>query len=166
METQLPPDPAVNSIADIALPSAASHMPQTWGWAALAILVLLAVVTLLQLGLRRRQANRNRREALAELDALIDLGAVSTDSVDFQQKLAEIVKRTALVAWKREAVVSLTGAEWAQFIATHGGARGRSDVLGKLVSDREYIARPMLPEEREALVVAARQWIEEHYVSA
>lgn len=166
METQLPPDPALKSLADIALPSPVSYMPQTWGWAALAILILLGLMALLLFWLRRWNANRYRREALAELDALVHQSAAATDGADFQQKLAEIVKRTALAAWSRETVASLSGTEWAKFIASHDPARDKSEALTKLVNDREYAARPIPPEEREALVVAARQWIEKHYVSA
>ena len=166
METELPPDPALKSLADIALPPPVSYMPQTWGWAALAILALLAVVVLLAMWLKHRRANRYRREALAELDALIDQGAVSTDAIDFQQKLAEIVKRTALAAWKRETVAGLAGAAWAQFIAANGPGKGRTEALTKLVDDREYSVRPMSADERAALAAAAHEWIEKHHVSA
>jgi len=157
-------DAALKSLADIALPPPISYMPQTWGWAALAILLLLAAAALLWISLRRRQANRYRREALAELDALVGRGA--GEAGDFQQKLAEILKRTALAAWPREAVASLSGAGWAQFLAGHGPSKDASEPLAALVNDREYAARPMRPDEQAALVAAVRLWIERHHVSA
>lgn len=159
-------DAALKSLVDIALPPPVSYMPQTWGWAVLAMLVLIVVIALLWRWLRRWQANRYRREALAELDLLVERSAVSTDSDDFQQRLAAIVKRTALAAWPRETVASLSGAGWAQFLAANGPAKGGTEALASLVDDREYAARPMQPGEQAALAVAARLWIEKHHVSA
>lgn len=157
-------DAALKSLADIALPPPVSYMPQTWGWAALAIVLLLAAAALLWIWLRRWQANRYRREALAELDALVGQGA--GESGDFQQKLAEILKRTALAAWPRETVANLSGAGWAQFLAGHGPPKDRTDPLAKLVDDREYAVRPMRPDEQATLVAAVRLWIEKHHVPA
>jgi hypothetical protein len=159
-------DAALKSLADIALPPPVSYMPQTWGWAALAIVVLLAIAVLLWLWLRRWQANRYRREALAELDALVAPAVGPAGSVDFQMKLAEIVKRTALAAWPRETVASLSGAGWAQFLGEHGPEKHKTEALIRLVNDREYAATPVPPDEQAALVAAIRQWIEKHHVSA
>src|SRR6478736_5715722 len=58
---------ALRSLKDIALPPAVSWMPQTWGWAVLAAILVLIVAAAFILWLRRYRANAYRREALALL---------------------------------------------------------------------------------------------------
>lgn len=119
------PDPMLDAtlrqMADIALPPAVSMMPATWGWAALIAAVALGLAAVLWHWLRRRARNRYRREALAELSHLekaIDTPAGRRHAL---QSLPMLLKRTALAAWQRETVASLSGEGWSDFLRAHAG---------------------------------------------
>ena len=79
-------------------------MPQTAGWYVLFALLALAAGFQLIKWIREWKRNRYRRAALRELPhtRIEDLSA--------------LLKRTALAAWPREDVASLTGESWLQFL--------------------------------------------------
>jgi cbb3-type cytochrome oxidase subunit 3 len=158
----------LQQLADISVPPAVSFVPQTWGWVALAILLLVAIIAIAYVRHRRREANRYRREALAELDRLEF--AMRDDAGREQAVLAlpPLLKRVALAAWPREAVAPMTGARWVEFLQGHAGSRPFPDAAGRLFEDIEYRVggSPVGAEEAELFARAARQWIEGHRVSA
>lgn len=91
-------------------PEPVSMAPQTWGWVALAvILVALLATASYRLWLRRR-GNAYRRIALEQL---------RTDGTTVAQAAA-ILRRSALVAFPRAQVAGLTGGEWIGFLETTG----------------------------------------------
>ena len=61
-------------IADIVEPATIPWTPQTVGWVILLVLVIGALGLIVWSWLRRREANRYRREALAAIDAPRALG--------------------------------------------------------------------------------------------
>lgn len=168
------PDPvtslALRQLADITQPPPVSWMPQTWGWALVAILVAALVLLALYRWRRRWLANRYRRDALAEL-ALIEseLG----DAAKRPQAVAsmpELLKRVALAAWPREAVAQLSDDRWLAFLRGHGAADAFDGSAGRLLDDLEYRpakARDDISEdEARRFAASARRWIEGHVVSA
>lgn len=168
------PDPvtslALRQLADITQPPPVSWMPQTWGWAVLAlILAALALFALLRWR-RHWLANRYRRDALAEL-ALIesDLGDPAA-RVEALAAMPELLKRVALAAWRRPAVARLSGGEWLAFLRAHGAAGAFDGPAGRLLDDLEY--RPaktrdgISEDEARLFAASARRWIEGHVVSA
>lgn len=158
---------ALKALNDIVVPTPVSYMPQTWGWAALAILLLAVFALLAWRWLRRWKANRYRREALAALDALARQAESSATPAGVEQELAELLKRTALGAWPREEVAKLSGAAWAEFLAAHSG-ESADPVLSALVDEQEYRAPDageLSAKEQARMIAAVRKWIEGHYVS-
>ncbi|SFB32512.1 protein of unknown function [Rhizobium sp. NFR07] len=158
---------ALRSLHDIVLPQPVSRMPQTWGWGLLAAIVLVLLLTFAIRAIRRFRRNAYRRDALQHL---ADLEGGMTDAALRAQafrKLAELLKRTALAAWPRAQVATLTGSVWAQFLGRSGGA-GRE--LASLLDDLEYrgdVSLAVLSEDQaEDALRAARDWIERHHVSA
>ncbi|SDI52513.1 protein of unknown function [Ferrimonas sediminum] len=91
--------------------------PAPWSWplSISASLVLLALSVALGLGLvwvwHRHRHQRPLRCALQELQALPDTVTI-TD-------LSGLMKRTALCYYPREQVASLSGADWAQWLAQY-----------------------------------------------
>lgn len=165
------PDPMLDAtlrqMADIALPPAVSMMPATWGWAALIAAVALGLAAVLWHWLRRRARNRYRREALAELSHLekaIDTPAGRRHAL---QSLPMLLKRTALAAWQRETVASLSGEGWSDFLRAYAGTARIDDEAYRFFAESEYrpsdLASADEAKARQRLA-AARQWIEAHDV--
>ncbi|QDL90406.1 DUF4381 domain-containing protein [Paroceanicella profunda] len=101
----------LDMLAEPPAPPPVAMTPQTWGWGALLALVLLALAWLAWRTWRHRRANAYRRAALAELAAAGDDPA----------RIAGILRRTALAAWPRTRVASLTGPDWLAFLDATGG---------------------------------------------
>jgi hypothetical protein len=155
---------ALDKLADLVVPQPVSWMPQTWGWAAVALLLLMLATWLAIRAVRRHIANRYRREALRELDGLVRRRNDGTTLT----VVAALLKRVALAAWPRRDVASLSGAAWVAFLRSHSGAAQFPEAVAHLLDDAEYRgpAPGVTAGEREAFAAAAREWIEKHRVSA
>ncbi len=105
------PDPAsLENLRDIALPPPVPWWPPAPGWwVVLAMLAVVVVVVVLR-AWRKWNANAYRRSALSELQS----------STTFTE-IGEILKRTALVAYPRTDIASLSGSRWCQWLAETGG---------------------------------------------
>ncbi|WP_027997988.1 DUF4381 domain-containing protein [Sinorhizobium arboris] len=165
------PDPMLTAtlrqMADIALPPPVSMMPATWGWAVLFAAAVLVLGGFLWRWLRQRARNRYRREALAELSRLekaIDQPAGRRHAL---QSLPALLKRTALAAWQRETVASLSGKAWSDFLQAHAGTARIDSETYRFFAEGEYrpaaLASTDEARARQRLA-AARQWIEAHDV--
>lgn len=132
----------LSNLRDIVVPSAVSFWPPAPGWwlvgAAGAVAIGLAITALL----RHRQRTAYRRDALREL--------ATAQSAD----ISAILKRTALVAFPREQVASLSGAAWLAFLDRTGGTSFANTALLALTYGGSG--------DRAAVLVQARRWIERH----
>ena len=160
---------ALQKLADVVAPPPVSWLPQTWGWAAVAVLVVAVAVWLTIRWLRRRAANRYRREALREL---MRIEAAVGDAATRPQALRavpELLKRVALTAWPRAQVASLSGSAWVAFLR-QSAADACPDGAARLLDDAEYRGPQALDaltaEQARVCIGAARTWIETHRVSA
>ncbi len=167
------PDPmtetALRALKDIAVPPPVSWMPQTWGWAVLAVILMLALAIWFALWLRHYRANAYRREALALLagvEAKIRDPATREAGI---QDLAVLLKRVALAGWPRDDVASLAGDAWVKFMGAHG-TQATGQALHRALDDLEYQAGEAAgvaqPKAEAELIADARTWIERHHVSA
>jgi hypothetical protein len=161
---------ALEKLADIAAPPPVSLMPQTWGWAVLASIVLALAAWGLLRWHRHREANRYRVEALAELarieQAMIHGGAPGAALI----QIPSLLKRVALAAWPRPRVASLAQKPWADFVGSAEGEAALPAPLAVLLNDAEYRSAKDLAavSADDALACAriAKRWIEAHRVSA
>lgn len=165
MEPAAPPglDPltalALEKLDDIVSPQPVSWLPQTWGWLALALLLVALVAFALWRRHRRYVANRYRREALAELDRL----DAASDVPDIRV-VAELLKRVALHAWPRATTASLSGAAWLDFLKKRDFS---GDSAARFLDDLEYHGDADLAEgDARQFARDARRWIERFHVSA
>lgn len=160
---------ALEKLADIVVPPPVAWTPQTWGWAALAVLLAALAGWALWRRHRRRIANRYRTEALAELaklEAMLDDAASRALALE---AMPPLVKRVALAAWPRAEVASLSGGPWVAFLRERGGAP-MPDAAARLLDDVEYRSLASLREtsaaDAKACAAAVRGWIEGHRVPA
>ncbi|WP_299893581.1 DUF4381 domain-containing protein [uncultured Ruegeria sp.] len=129
-------------------PATVSMLPQTWGWLALAVILLGFVVLVSVVFVRRRQANAYRHHALAEL-ANPDITSA---------KVAEILRRTALVAYPRRQVAGIHGDDWLNFLS-----QTSDDTIFLSDIGQSLLVAPYkdLPPNR-ALTQLARHWVKSH----
>lgn len=151
----------VHGIDEIILPEAVGWFPLAPGWKVLGLIVLLLMlfqaIRLVKIWWR----NRYRREALRQLS---DRGK--------GKKLQEVVallphflKITALHAYPRREVASLSGEDWLRFLDSHYSGPSFLDGAG-----RNLLLVAYLPEEQwkldkeqsETLLSMSRQWIATH----
>ena len=163
----LPTREALEKLADIAMPAPMPYLPQTWGWAALAMIVMAIIGWLAWRAIRRHRANRYRREALAELNALERQLGENSRRPEALAGMAALLKRVALAAWPRPEVAALSGPAWAEFVRSHSGGADVGPAL-RLLDDLEYrggLSNLSLPESRQT-AAAVHAWIEGHHVPA
>ncbi|PSJ60477.1 DUF4381 domain-containing protein [Kumtagia ephedrae] len=160
---------ALQKLADIAQPPPVSWMPQTWGWAALAVLVAALLLWALWRWHQYRVRNRYRREAIAELARIEARHGAPEGRADAVTEAAALLKRVALAAWPREAVAPLSGRDWVAFLRRTAGGSSFPDEAAALLDDAEYrwpSNRRVADADEKAFLVAARRWIEGHHVPA
>ncbi len=162
------PDPtSLDRLNDIVAPPAIPWWPPApaWYWvlATLAVLTAVGVVRLLLHWLH----NYYRREALS---ALVQNETALADPSQRARAVAEIavlVKRTALTAFPRETVASLTGPAWLAFLDRTGHTTGFASGPGQWL-DRaafEPAAATSLDEaQTRALISLVRHWLAHHRV--
>lgn len=94
---------------------------------------------------KRWRASAYRRAALAEWQRLRTQATNPGLREVALRHLPELVKRTALAAFPREKVASLSGMEWLQFLDCTGDTdaftRGRGQLLADLAYDPRAIAQ-------------------------
>ncbi len=170
MEQEARPDPiteaALRSLKDIVVPQPVSWMPHTWGWLALGLILLAAILLWGMVLYRRWRRNAYRREALQILDEIEgDLRSQQTRDVA-SARLGELLKRTALAAWPRNTIAAVSGNEWVGFLSSHQGSEIGS-ALKSYLDDFEYRGSATLSADAtDDLLLDARRWIERHHVSA
>jgi hypothetical protein len=156
---------ALQKLADISVPPPVSWVPQTWGWAVLAVAVLALMAWMIARGARHYAANRYRREGLRELDRI---EARLDDGGKALAAMPALLKRVALAAWPRAEVAQLSGASWIAFLRAHAGKVGFPDDAAGLLDDLEYRShQPVVSADKAKRITGAvRNWIEGHIVSA
>ena len=159
---------ALNGLHDVVLPPPVSMSPQTAGWY---VLLILAGFVLLWAGValtRKHWRNRYRREALREL-ATLECGAGDGASRTAALRvLPSLLRRTALAAWPRGEVASLSGGAWLAFLDRAYRGDGFEKGPGKLVALAAYEPDADLEAVSEgdarAALALARDWIRRHRV--
>jgi hypothetical protein len=161
---------ALEKLTDVVAPPPVSFVPQTWGWAALAAIVLVLAMWGLARWRRHREANRYRVEALAELARIERTITEGHDPAASLAAIPLLLKRVALAAWPRSRVASLAQTHWVDFLGATAGESTLPTALAKLLNDIEYRSASELAaistDNARACVEVARHWIEAHRVSA
>ena len=167
-------DPTVASVEmaplrDVASPQPISMRPQTAGWYVLAAAVIALLTWLAWRQVRRWQAARYRRDALAAIDALHAALADVSRRPAALRRLAVIVKRTHLTEEARAAVAPLSGAAWrARLDDPSEPGHLSTDAAMRLVqlsSARDEQLAGLPAGEVSALVAAVRHWITAHHAA-
>ena len=160
------PDPAsLQNLNDIVLPATVGWWPLASGWYFLIGLSLLALTWLSYRSLQRWINNRYRRAALTELQLL----AVDTQNADKRdsslRQLPVLLKRTALSAYPRNQVASLSGNDWYVFLNAQVKRPAFSDAAINLLDHLAYSTDDLSSVDTQAttaLFEAINHWLRHH----
>jgi hypothetical protein len=144
----------LDKLHDFYQPPPPAWTPQTAGWYVLFAIIGLAILWIAVRSVRRWRANAYRRQALREL-ALLPSGQFSA-----------LLKRTALAAWPREKVSSLSGNEWLEFLNRTAGSDQFSGVPGNRIEEIALREETVPASDEQALRAIAANWIRRHRVQA
>jgi Ca-activated chloride channel family protein len=160
------PFPPVEGLQDIALPAPVPYVPQTAVWHVLFVVILALALWGFTRYRRRRAVNLYRRQALVELDALVEILGNKGGRHLVAARLPELLKRVALQVEPRPAVASLTGVEWlAELDRLYGGqgfTKGPGVLLPRLAYGTPAFISGVPRAEIDALMRLSREWIERH----
>ena len=163
-------DPAsLQNLNAIVLPAPVDWWPLANGWYVVFGIVLIAIGWFGYRSVQRWIANRYRRAALQKLQLLAkDIqGEVNRDSS--LRQIPILLKRTALSAYPREQVASLTGKDWFGFL----NATVRANVRNPSFTETTFVTLDKISYTRgalgeidtqaiTALLKASRQWLKHH----
>lgn len=140
----------LEQLHDFYQPPPPSWRPQTVGsYVSLSIVVVL-LIALIAFFWHRWTRNRYRREALRELP--------HTDV----HHISELLKRTALSAWPRADVASLTGPAWLAFLNSSAKQTPFDTADAKQLETMAFYDPEPSRESESVLRSAASVWIEHH----
>ena len=145
------------------LPETIAWWPSAPGWQVLA-LILLAWLLLRTIRLARRWwRNRYRREVLRQLKQLQQ--QAGNKALDVVASLPYYIKVTALQAYPRAEVASLSGENWLAFLDAHYSGPSFAEGTGRKLLAVSYLPRQrwqLDDNESNRLIQMARQWIAKH----
>lgn len=160
------PDPAsLQNLNDIVMPANVGWWPLAAGWYVLSAIMLVLLAWYGFRSLRSWIDNRYRRAALRELQALAEDIHSGQNPDSSLRQLPGLLKRTALSAYPRKKVASLSGADWQRFLNSTLPAPAFSDSTAATLDLISYSTGGLGSIEAErvtALVSASRTWLQHH----
>jgi len=155
---------SLDLLNDIVQPQAVGWWPPAPGWYVLMVLLGVASLVLAWRAWQKRKQNQYRRLALQELAAIRDKG-----DGEALGRIPVLLKRTALSAWPRSIVASMTGPDWHQFLDRTGGTNEFGTGAGQVLDRLSYgsgAGVTLSAAEGEIVLQAAEQWIRRHDTEA
>ena len=152
--TNTTPTAALDKLHDYYRPAPPAWTPQTVGWYLVFTIIAILLLWFVIHTIRRWLANRYRREALREL-------AIATPD-----QFSVLLKRTALAAWPREKVASLSGDAWLQFLGDAATTESFQSAPGNRIEELALYGDVTSAGDEQALRAIAAEWIRRHRVQA
>jgi hypothetical protein len=144
---------SLQNLHDVIAPAPVGMWPPAPGWYFLLGLALLGLALLAYRKVRTYRRNRYRRTALRRLDGIRQ----NATGAEAGPEIALLLKQTALAAWPRTGVASLTGPRWAEFLADTGASEAAAEGLS-----RAGYQRPSDSDGLDGLCTDAEHWIRSH----
>ncbi|MCF6225613.1 MAG: DUF4381 domain-containing protein [Xanthomonadales bacterium] len=160
------PDPAsLQNLNDIIMPAEISWWPLASGWYFLLTLLLVLGIWLVFHLHANWIKNQYRREALLQLQQL-ENGIENTANRDTSlRQIPSLLKRTAVSAYPREQVASLTGKQWSDFLNTTLKKPAFNPAASAALEKIAYSGGSLNAINSEsvlALINACRYWLQHH----
>jgi len=160
------PDPAsLQNLNDIVLPVTVGWWPLAPGWYFLIGLLLIALTWLSYRSLQRWIKNRYRRAALTELQLLEEDTQNAEKRDSSLRQLPVLLKRTALSAYSRKQVASLSGDDWYGFLNSQVTNPAFTDPTISLLDHLAYSTGNFNSVDSQAITAlfeAIKHWLRHH----
>ena len=159
-------DPSsLQNLNDIVLPEIAGWWPLASGWYYLIGLLLIILVWLIYTSIKRWTNDRYRRTALHQLQLLAqDLDKAGKRESALRQ-IPILLKRTALTAYPRRQLASLTGKRWHDFLNSKVSTPSFTESSCNLLDNISYSVGNLDTVNEEAtseLLKACKHWLKHH----
>jgi Ca-activated chloride channel family protein len=157
----------VHGIDEILIPEAISWWPSTPGWQVLGVIIVLLLIARATRWVKHRWRNRYRRQALRQLERLQQQAGGQLQ--DVVTVLPYYIKLTALQAYPRADVASLSGPDWLAFLDAHYSGPSFAGHMGKNLLSVSYLPREqwqLNDTDCHRLIEMSRRWIASHRQAA
>ncbi len=157
---------SVRGIEEIIFPPAVSWLPATPAWKLLGIVILCVFVVALFRAVKKWRSNKYRRKAISTIaDMRSTLNSDKSRPWQALCELPELMKTTALHAYPREDIASLSGRPWLEFLSSRSRnlsfSHGESDALTRLAYQAEAAAT-LSQSDATKLLDKCERWIRQH----
>jgi hypothetical protein len=151
------PVDVLDNLKDIHLPHAVSWWPLALGWWILFALFLIMMAVAVYLYIRSQRKTPQ--------DIIIEQAMQLFDALQYQSlppkalivELSELLRRTAISLYGRDAIANLAGDDWLQFLNQHGSTQAFTHGVGRALADQPY--RPDVDYNRQALLGLTQDWL-------
>lgn len=155
-------EPELEALRDIRMPEPVSHAPQTYGWWILAVVVLVGAVFVARAAHRHWRAQAYRRRARALHAELAARAAHAGTRAEALAALPGLLKRTALQAWPRAEVASLSDEAWLAFLDRTYPGQAFERGPGRVLPTLAYGLAELTDADVEGVLAATGAWIGGH----
>ena len=149
-------NPLIN-LKDIHLPPPVSFWPPAPGWWILSVLLISSLFIGGVWFYRQHKKRRPKTEALRILKDLQILYQNSQDEVVSLRNLSNLIRRTALTFYDIDAVASLHGSSWLEFLDKTGKTKEFSQGAGKVLGNEVF--QQKVNPDMNALFPLVKKWI-------
>lgn len=146
-------------LKELPLPEPIGYWPQATGWYVVAAVVVLMLAWWLWRRWQSWQGNAYRRDALVRIDAMAEDPALLAD-------LPLVLRRCALLAYRRSEVASLRGEAWIEWL----NRTAKRDLFSKddarLIDALAYAGDSRLGADCDALarlLASSKSWVRSHH---
>ena len=157
----LPPLPdifgnyALGDFNEVVSPAPVDWLPQTPGWYFVGAVMLALLLRQVWHWLRSWYRNRYRREAMRRLQALQPDNTLLAE-------INRLLKLSAMAAFSRAQVASLSGEEWPGFLNALCDVPPFTEVDCELLAVGVYRRERLDPSAADRLVMACQAWVTQH----
>ena len=160
------PDPSsLQNLNDIVLPAVVGWWPLASGWYYLLGFLLIVIGWFGNRSLRRWTRDRYRRSAQQELTAISESLQSKSKRTQNLRQIPALLKRTALSAYPRSEVASLSGKDWHEFLNSTLTTPLFTEEVSSTLDIISYKAGPLDAVDSgsvENLLIVSRRWVKHH----
>ncbi len=152
----------LQELPDPALPA---YWPQTWGWGVLFALLIVLIAWRLFVSYRRWHANAYRRQALIELEQLLNQWQQSPQNLAPLRDLPGLLKRAALARLGPDApgLTRMSGKAWQHLLQQMSPATLPVTFAADLAALAYADDLSLRQQDLAQLTAHCRRWLETHH---